>query len=99
MKWALVVIVVAACSKTKSKAPPPSGASYTQQVKAWADRACQCGEDRKCVKPIRDEWDQVKYDYRDAAEKFSPADRQAYDAELTHFKMCGDAAGLTIWTN
>jgi hypothetical protein len=96
---ALLVAVAACKSGSKKDAPAANAGSWIQNVKAWGERACKCNADRQCVKPIRDEWEAVKYQYRDAADTFAPADRKAYDAALLYFRQCGDAAGVTIWVN
>lgn len=86
-------LYAAGCA-TKRKPPPPRP-ELIEVVRAFADRACACGTDRDCVQPIRDEFDTQKADL--LANGLTGDAKARFDSELSRLRMCGDAAGLTIW--
>jgi len=88
-----ILLVFAACS-FKDKPPPPRP-ELIDTVRDFADRCGECNNDKACVHGVRDEWDAVKRDVQQHG--LTGEQKQAFDAELTRFKLCGDAAGLTIW--
>lgn len=89
---AALVLLLAACDDKK---PPPPRPELIDVLRDFADRTCECGTDKDCVKAIRDEWEPQKKDLQKHGLSGEP--KAAYDAELLRFRGCGDAAGVTIW--
>lgn len=89
------LLVTVACDSKKS-APPPRP-ELIETLRDFADRACACETDKECVRALRDEWDTVRADVLNHG--LTGEELSAYNAELNRFRMCGDAAGLTIWLN
>ena len=98
MKTAFVILAVlaTACSEKKPKAPADP-TPWLQQIKSFADRACACGDAKDCVTPIRDEYDQVKFDLLKVGDSLTGDAKTAFDADHKRLKLCGDGAGLTFW--
>ncbi|MGE0402240.1 MAG: hypothetical protein AB7T06_36395 [Kofleriaceae bacterium] len=93
MRVALALLLLAsACEKKTTRPPRPE---LIETLRDFADRTCACETDKECVRAIRDEWDTVRADVLDHG--LTGADLSAYNAELDRFRLCGDAAGLTIW--
>jgi len=87
-----LVLVLLGCGSEK---PPPPRPELIETVRGFADRVCECGTDRSCVEPIRAEWDEVKRDV--LKHGLTGPQLDEYTAELNRLRLCGDAAGLTIW--
>jgi hypothetical protein len=95
MRGSLVVVLLMVAGGGKEKPPPPRP-ELIEVVRDLADRACECGTDRHCVRSIRDEeWEPRKYELQQHG--LTGADQAAFDAELARLRACGDAAGTTIW--
>jgi hypothetical protein len=94
MRLVLVGLLLIACGKASTRAPPRP--EVIDVVRDLADRACGCNNDKECVRAIRDEWEPQKFDLQ--RHGLTGADKATFESELMRLRMCGDAAGLTIWT-
>lgn len=97
MRVALAVLALAAIGACEKKSAPKPRPELIETLRDFADRTCACETDKECVRAVRDEWDAVRADVLDHG--LTGDDLNAYNAELHRFRMCGDAAGLTIWLN
>jgi hypothetical protein len=94
-----LLILLVACGSSKPAKPEIDAQRAISVITSYAERCLACNNDKDCVRPIRDEYDPYKFQLTKSRELYTPAEQQAYDAQFQRFAMCGDAAGLTIWTH
>ena len=93
MKYALLVVALAACKQAKEK--PPASALLTT-VRALSEKACAC-KDAACVAPLMQEWssltDAVSGSGKVAGVEFTDEQVQGLATEDERFMKCVSAIG------